>query len=71
MVAMFIAEQGFQKTEKIISGWVDNLATSRLSSDTKVIEAIILYTSNSGHHQFVEVKLFQQNKKEKKQKRGI
>jgi len=40
MVAMFIAEQGANKTEEILLGWVDNLATAPLSSDTKVIEAI-------------------------------
>lgn len=40
LVAMFIASYGEKETEKIIRGWVGNLATSVFSSDTKLLEAI-------------------------------
>lgn len=41
LVAMLIAEHGETKTEKIVKGWVNNLAALPFSSDTKVMEAII------------------------------
>lgn len=40
LVASFIAEYGQDKTEKIIRGWVGNLAAKPFSNDTKVMEAI-------------------------------
>ena len=41
LVASFIAEYGMEKTENIVGGWVENLATAPLSSDTKTIEAVL------------------------------
>ncbi len=40
LVAMMIAELGTAQTEKIVHSWVQNLATSVFSNDTKVMEAI-------------------------------
>ena len=40
LVAMMIVEHGEEKTEKVVKGWVKNLAAPVFSSDTKVIEAI-------------------------------
>ena len=40
LVAMMIAQQGEAEAEKIIKGWVTNLATAPFSNDTKVMEAI-------------------------------
>lgn len=40
LVAMLITEHGDAQTEKIIKGWVSNLAAPPFSSDTKVLEAI-------------------------------
>ncbi len=40
LVAMLIAENGKEKTAKIVKGWVENLAAPSFSSDTKVLEAI-------------------------------
>jgi iron(III) transport system substrate-binding protein len=40
LVAMLITEHGQAQTERIIKGWVDNLAAPPFSSDTKVLEAI-------------------------------
>jgi len=40
LVAMMIAELGEDETEKIVRGWVDNLATDVFPNDTKLIEAI-------------------------------
>lgn len=40
LVAMLLSIHGEQKTEKILKGWVSNLAAPVFSSDTKVIEAI-------------------------------
>lgn len=40
LVAMMIEEHGVDKTEAIIKGWVNNLATSPFSSDTKMMEAV-------------------------------
>ena len=40
LVAMLIAEHGNAQTEKIVKGWVANLAAPPFSSDTKVLEAI-------------------------------
>ena len=40
LVAMMIARHGEEKTEKIVRGWVDNLATKPFSNDTKTIQAI-------------------------------
>ncbi len=41
LVAMLIAQQGESKTEQIVKGWIDNLATGVFSNDTKVMEAIL------------------------------
>ena len=40
LVAMLITEHGNAQTERIIKGWVGNLAAPPFSSDTKVLEAI-------------------------------
>jgi iron(III) transport system substrate-binding protein len=40
LVAMLIAEHGIDKTENIVKGWVNNLASKPFSNDTKVMEAI-------------------------------
>jgi iron(III) transport system substrate-binding protein len=40
LVAMMIAQQGEAEAEKIVKGWVDNLATAPFSNDTKTMEAI-------------------------------
>lgn len=40
LVAMLIARLGEQKTEQIVRGWVDNLATKVFSNDTAVMKAI-------------------------------
>ncbi len=40
LVAMMIERLGEERTERIVSGWVDNLATEPFSSDTRLIEAI-------------------------------
>jgi iron(III) transport system substrate-binding protein len=40
LVAMLIAEHGVAKTEAIVKGWVANLATKPLSSDTKMMQAV-------------------------------
>ncbi|KZE33914.1 ABC transporter substrate-binding protein [Crenobacter luteus] len=40
LVAMFLAEHGPVKTERIVKGWMDNLATDVFSDDTKMLEAI-------------------------------
>lgn len=40
LVATMIARLGEAKTEQIVRGWVNNLATNVFSSDTKTIEAI-------------------------------
>lgn len=40
LVAMLIAQHGEERTEQIVRGWVDNLATDVFSSDTLLIEAI-------------------------------
>ncbi|NOT78905.1 MAG: extracellular solute-binding protein [Bacteriovoracaceae bacterium] len=40
LVAMMIAENGEAPTEKIVAGWVKNLATTVFPDDTKLIEAI-------------------------------
>ena len=40
LVAMMIAEHGEAKTEQIVKGWVDNLATDPLSDDTKAMEFV-------------------------------
>lgn len=41
LVAMLIAEHGEAKAEQIVRSWVDNLAASPFSNDTKVMEAIL------------------------------
>ena len=41
LVAMLITEHGESKTQKIVEGWVQNLAAPPFSSDTKVLEAIV------------------------------
>ncbi len=40
LVAMIIEEHGIEKTEKIVKGWVKNLATPPFSNDTKMMKAI-------------------------------
>ena len=40
LVAMMIAEKGEAETEKIVRGWVANLATDVFPDDTKLMEAI-------------------------------
>lgn len=40
LVAMMIATHGEEKTEKVVRGWIDNLAAPVFSSDTKLIEAM-------------------------------
>ena len=40
LVAMMIAEYGKERTEQIVKGWVDNLATDPLSNDTKAMEFV-------------------------------
>ncbi len=40
LVAMMIEEHGEAKTEQIVKGWVNNLATDVFSDDTKMLEAI-------------------------------
>jgi len=41
LVAMMIARSGEAETEKVVRGWVENLATPPFSNDTKAMEAII------------------------------
>lgn len=41
LVAMLIAQEGEQRTEEIVSGWVANLATDVFSNDTALMKAII------------------------------
>ncbi len=40
LVAMLIAELGVSKTEQVVKGWVNNLATDVFADDTKLLEAI-------------------------------
>ncbi len=40
LVAMLIAEHGVAKAEKIVKGWVANLATRPFSSDSKMMAAV-------------------------------
>lgn len=40
LVSSLIAEHGENKTEKIVSGWVVNLAVDPFSNDTKALEAV-------------------------------
>jgi iron(III) transport system substrate-binding protein len=40
LVAMMIHEYGEDKTEAMVRGWVDNLATSPFPDDTKAMEAV-------------------------------
>ncbi len=40
LVAMMITEHGETETEKIVKGWVDNLATEPLSDDTRALEFV-------------------------------
>lgn len=40
LVAMMITEHGEPKTESIVKGWVDNLATAPFADDTKAMEAV-------------------------------
>lgn len=40
LVAMMIAEHGETETERIVKGWVANLATEPLSDDTKALEFV-------------------------------
>jgi len=40
LVAMLIEHHGVERTEEIVSGWVENQATTPFSSDTLLIEAV-------------------------------
>jgi iron(III) transport system substrate-binding protein len=40
LVASMIADHGTEQTEKIVSGWVANLAAEPFSNDTKALEAV-------------------------------
>lgn len=40
LVAMMIAEYGEAKTEQLVKGWVNNLATDVFADDTKLLKAI-------------------------------
>ncbi len=40
LVASLIAVHGVEETEKIVSGWVNNLAVAPFSNDTKALEAV-------------------------------
>lgn len=40
LVAMLIAQHGEEATEKVVRGWVDNLATDVFANDTQLMEAI-------------------------------
>jgi len=40
LVAMMLAELGEERTEQIVRGWVDNLATDVFTNDTRLLEAI-------------------------------
>ena len=40
LTAMMIERLGEERTEEIVSGWVENLATDPFSSDTRLIEAV-------------------------------
>ena len=40
LVGMMIAEHGVVKTQKIVEGWVANLATRPFSNDTKMMQAV-------------------------------
>lgn len=40
LVAMMIAEHGETETEKIVKGWIANLATDPLSDDTRALEFV-------------------------------
>jgi iron(III) transport system substrate-binding protein len=40
LVAMLIAQHGEQETERVVRGWVDNLATDVFSNDILLMEAI-------------------------------
>lgn len=48
LVASMIAAYGQDKTEGIVSSWVDNLAVSPLSSDTKVLKGILAGVGDLG-----------------------
>lgn len=48
LVAMMIARLGEEQTEKIVRGWVANLATQPLLDDTKVMEAIAAGQCDAG-----------------------
>lgn len=41
LVAILIEEHGVERSEEIVRGWVENLATDPFSSDTQVMEAIL------------------------------
>lgn len=41
LVAMLIAQYGEEEAERIVRGWVENLATDVFSNDTRLIEAIL------------------------------
>ncbi|MFU8816852.1 MAG: extracellular solute-binding protein [Pseudomonadales bacterium] len=40
LVAMLIADLGEQRTEQIVRGWVDNLATGVFANDTQLLQAM-------------------------------
>jgi len=41
LVAMMIAENGYEKTSEIVRGWVQNLSVPVFSSDTQVLKALL------------------------------
>jgi len=41
LVAMLIAKHGATRTEEIVQGWVNNLATEPFSNDTKAMQAVM------------------------------
>jgi iron(III) transport system substrate-binding protein len=48
LVAMMIAQQGEVEAEKIVKGWVANLATAPFSNDTKTMKAIAAGQCDAG-----------------------
>lgn len=48
LVATMMARLGEQQAEKVVSGWVDNLATPPFSNDTKTMQAIAAGQCDAG-----------------------
>jgi len=47
LVASLIAQYGAEETEKIVAGWVNNLAVAPFSNDTKSLEAVAAGLGNA------------------------